>query len=58
MEAVKEQQAIIDAQQAEINSLKSELSSLQDLKAQVAALTQMVMKQDGSDNSKAQVGDE
>jgi len=54
-EAIKEQQAIINSQQAEINSLKSELASMQELKAQVAALTQMVMKQG---EGKSQVGDE
>jgi hypothetical protein len=58
VEAVKEQQAIIDAQQAEINSLQSQLASLEELKSQVAALTQMVMKQNDTNASKAQVGDE
>ena len=58
VEAVKEQQAIIDAQQAEINALQSQLASLEELKSQVAALTQMVMKQNEANTEKAQVGDE
>ncbi|MEO1261228.1 MAG: tail fiber domain-containing protein [Bacteroidota bacterium] len=58
VEAVKEQQQIIDAQQTEINELKSQVASLEDLKAQVAALTQMVMKQNESAKANTQVGDE
>ncbi len=59
VEAIKEQQTIIDAQQAEINSLQSQVASLEELKAQVAALTQMVMKQnDDSVKSVNQIGDE
>lgn len=58
VEAIKEQQAIIDAQQAEINSLQSQLASLEELKSQVAALTQMVMKQQESDVKNTQAGDE
>ena len=42
----------------EINSLKNELTSLQDLKVQVAQLTQMVMKQNVTTDGKSQVGDE
>lgn len=58
-EAIKEQQAIINAQQNQINSLQSELASLQELKAQVAALTQMVMKQtETGAKANTQVGDE
>ena len=58
VEAIKEQQAIIGAQQAEINALQSQVASLEELKAQVAALTQMVMKQNESAKANAQVGDE
>ena len=58
VEAVKEQQAIIDAQQMEINTLKSELASMQELKAQVAQLAQLVLKQNESGTTKAQAGDE
>lgn len=58
VEAVKEQQKIIDAQQAEINELQSQLASLEELKAQVAQLTQVVMQQAEQANEKANAGDE
>lgn len=46
VEAIKEQQNIIDAQQKEIAQLQNELASLADLKVQVAALAELVSKQD------------
>ncbi len=55
--AVQEQQAIIEAQKSEINSLQSELASLQTLKAEVAALAELVKSQKGADASEA-VGEE
>ena len=58
VEAVKEQQAIIAAQQAEITALQKQVASLEELKSQVAALTQLVMKQNDTNSNKAQVGDE
>jgi hypothetical protein len=46
VEAIKEQQDLINAQQKEIARLQSDLAGLQDLKAQVAALAELVSKQD------------
>jgi len=51
--AVQEQQAIIEAQKSEINTLQSELASLQTLKAEVAALAELVKSQKEASASEA-----
>lgn len=58
--AVQEQQEIIDAQQQEINQLKQELTDVENLKAQMDALTKMVaeLKADAEGDNKAVESDE
>ena len=51
VEAVKEQQNIIESQQEEIAALQKEVADLNDLKAQVAALTGMVSNLNKTDDS-------
>ena len=55
--AVQEQQAIIDAQKSEIDNLQSELAQLQTLKAEVAALAELVKAQN-TENAEEAVGEE
>jgi len=51
VEAVKEQQDIINTQQEEIVALQKQVDELQDLKAQVAALTGMVSALNETDST-------
>jgi endosialidase-like protein len=57
--AVQEQQEMIDAQKVEIERLKSELAGVQDLKAQVAALAEMVssLNKSTDDSSEEVIGE-
>lgn len=57
VEAIKEQNQIINAQRAELDALKQEVAALAQLKAQVNQLTQLVMKQNEPTNT-AEVGNE
>ncbi len=56
--AVQEQQAIIDAQKEEIDGLQSELAQLQTLKAEVAALAELVKAQQSDAAANEAVGEE
>jgi hypothetical protein len=57
IEAIKEQNQIINAQRVELDALKQEVSELAELKAQVNQLTQLVMKQNEPANT-TEVGEE
>ncbi|MEO0778223.1 MAG: tail fiber domain-containing protein [Bacteroidota bacterium] len=56
--AVQEQQAIIDAQKEEIDGLQAELAQLQTLKAEVAALAELVKAQQSGADANEAVGEE